>query len=162
MLKVRVVEIVLMFFALWWSTQRFGMMGTIITAVAFLILDRIIEALRAWTIVGVKLSDWHLFKDWIKFAFAAAAAGLAIFLLHPYALSLAASGSHLFNPTRINLTPLYALMICGVVFGLVYVALLILLGALTQKEIASAKGIWRRVRSLWRGEPILEETLARK
>ena len=162
MLKVRAVEIVLMFFALWWSTQRFGMMGTIITAVAFLILDRTIEALRAWTIVGVKLSDWHLFKDWVKFAFAAAVAGLAIFLLHPYALSLASSGSHFFNPARINLTPFYALMMCGVVFGLIYTALLVLLGALTQKEIASAQEIWRRVKSLWRGEPILEEPLAGK
>ena len=162
MLKVRAVEIITLFLVLWQVTPRFGMMGTIITAVTFLILDRTIEALRAWTIVGVKLSDWRLFKDWVKFAFAAAVAGLAIFLLHPYALSWAASVSHLFNPARLKLTPFYALIMCGVVFGLIYAALLVLSGALTQKEIASVQEIWKRVKTMWRSEPILEEPLAGK
>jgi O-antigen/teichoic acid export membrane protein len=160
MLKVRVAEILLMFCALWWSTTRYGMMGTIITAVAFLIFDRAIEAFRAWTIAGATLQDVGLLRDWLKIAVSALLAGLAIFLAHPFALAWSARLAGVLRPFRADPTPLYTILLCGAVFVFIYISLLVLLKTPTPGERAALANLPRRVKSLWRRPATLEEPLA--
>ncbi len=51
--KVRAATIVVLFGALWLATSRFGLVGAITVMVAATAADRVVEALKAWSIVGV-------------------------------------------------------------------------------------------------------------
>jgi O-antigen/teichoic acid export membrane protein len=147
MLKVRLAEIVCLFFALWWATRAFGMMGTIITAVSFIILDRAIEAFRAWSITGATFADARLFKDWLKIGLAAALAGLATFFARPF---LAAS------------KPLITLCLCGILFAIAYAGLFAAFGTLTPHEHALINRYVRRAKNLGRRDTRVEEPVTGK
>jgi O-antigen/teichoic acid export membrane protein len=143
MLKVRVVELAALFFALWWSTVKFGMHGTIVVAVAFLILDRVIEAARAWTIVGIRWRDAALLRDWIKIGAAAALAGVASQLVHHW-ITLPKAWQEL--------------LLCGAIYALVYAALLLAFNTLTPQERHDLARLRQRARAFWRGENSLGES----
>src|SRR5207249_5245539 len=107
LLKVRSVTVVLLFIALWFGTMRFGLVGAIAIMVGFSLADRFVETAKAWSIIGVKWRDAVLLRDVGKVAVAAGCAGLAAYLCR----------SAIINT---GLKPLVALVVCGSVFGGVY------------------------------------------
>jgi O-antigen/teichoic acid export membrane protein len=136
LLKVRAVTIVVLFAALWFGTKYFGLVGAISAMVAMSVLDRLIEAGKAWSIVGVTRRDVVLLKDVGKVALAAATAGASTAFVR-----LLMSGTR----------PFIVLAVCGVVFGCAYLALVWLLGVPTDKERALVRGkIESAQRLAWR------------
>jgi O-antigen/teichoic acid export membrane protein len=136
LLKVRAVTIVLLFCALWFATSRYGLVGAITVMVCASAADRLVEAFKAWSIVGVTRRDAVLLKDVGKIGVAAVAAGGA-----------AAAARLLVAGAR----PFYVLLACGVVFGCVYVALVFALGVPTAEERGMARGKLGAVQRLrWR------------
>jgi O-antigen/teichoic acid export membrane protein len=138
LLKVRAVTIVLLFAALWLATDRYGLPGAIAVMVCASVADRVVEALKAWSIVGVTGRDAVLLKDLGKIALAAAGAACA------------AAGVRLFVA---GARPFYVLAACGVVFGVAYLALLLALGVPTpeERELVRGKlGLLQRLRLLLR------------
>jgi O-antigen/teichoic acid export membrane protein len=125
LLKVRAVTVFLLFAALWYATTRFGLMGAITAMACANVLDRLVEAFKAWSIVGVTRRDAPLLKDVGKVALAAAvAAGLAA------VARLVVLGAR----------PFFVLAVCGTVFGCAYVALVWLLGVPTAEERETLRG----------------------
>jgi O-antigen/teichoic acid export membrane protein len=125
LLKVRAVTILLLFGALWLATDRFGLLGAVAAMVAASVADRLIEAFKAWSIVGVTRRDVGLLKDVGKVGVAAAAAAC-----------VTAAARLLFAGAR----PFYVLAACGAVFGCVYLALLLALGVPTAEEREMVRG----------------------
>jgi O-antigen/teichoic acid export membrane protein len=142
--KVRAATIVVLFAALWLATSRFGLVGAITVMVSATVADRLVEALKAWSIVGVTRRDIGLLKDVGKIALAAAAAGGAA-----AAVRLLMAGAR----------PFFVLAACGLVFGAAYVALVWLLRVPTAGERealrAKAEGALRLI--WWRraADPVL-------
>lgn len=125
LLKVRAVTIVLLFAALWFATDRFGLVGAITVMVCASAADRLIEAFKAWSIVGVTRRDAWLLKDVGKIGLAAASAACAA-----AAVRLLVVGAR----------PFLMLAACGVVFGCAYLALVWLLGVPTPDEREALRG----------------------
>ncbi|HEX6183672.1 MAG TPA: oligosaccharide flippase family protein [Pyrinomonadaceae bacterium] len=121
LLKVRVVTVLLLFPALWFGTQRFGLVGAITIMVAFSLADRFVETAKAWSIVGVKWRDAALLKDLWKVAAASAVAGVAAALTRE---AFSAGGAR----------PFAVLAASGAAFGAVYLAAVALLGFVTPGE----------------------------
>jgi O-antigen/teichoic acid export membrane protein len=125
LLKVRAVTIILLFAALWFASARFGLLGAITVMVCASVADRLVEAFKAWSIVGVTWRHASLLKDVGKVALASAgAAALA------EVARLLASGAR----------PFFVLALCGAVFGCAYVALVFLLGVPTARERGAVRG----------------------
>jgi O-antigen/teichoic acid export membrane protein len=125
LLKVRAVTIVLLFCALWLATGRFGLIGAITVMACASVADRLVEAFKAWSIVGVTRRDAHLLKDVGKIGLAAATAACVT------------AGVRLFVA---GARPFYVLAVCGVVFGCAYLALLFALGVPTAEERGVVRG----------------------
>ena len=119
LLKVRAVTIVVLFFCLWFGTQYFGLVGAISAMVFVNVSDRLIEAFKAWRIVGVRWNDIVLLKDVGKIGVATMAAG-----------SLAAVARLFMEGER----PLLVLVLCSLAFGCAYLALIWLLAVPTTEE----------------------------
>jgi O-antigen/teichoic acid export membrane protein len=137
LLKVRSVTVVLLFPALWFGTQRFGLVGAISIMVAFSVADRFVETAKAWSIVGVRWRDAALLKDLWKVAAASAAAGVASALARE---AFASGGAR----------PFVVLAASGVTFGAVYLAAVALLGVVTPGERDEVR---RRLEALQRRAP---------
>ena len=138
MLKVRAGLVVGMVFALWWSTASFGYVGAIAVMVGVHVLDRLIMMSKACRTLGVTWRDAVLLKDLRKIAVAVAISALACGLT---------------RHTLLDARPFFSLLICGVVFALVYVACLIFSGTISAGErelvkryAAQAAAIFRRKR----------------
>ena len=142
LLKVRSVTVVLLFLALWFGTQRFGLVGAISIMVFFSLADRFVETWKAWRIVGVTWRDAALLKGLWRAALAAAAAGALAALARAGAVSGGAR-------------PLVVLAACAGVFGLVYLPAALLLGVVTPEERAAVRGrLWALQRyTPWRRVP---------
>jgi O-antigen/teichoic acid export membrane protein len=121
LLKVNAVQLVLLFLALWYGTLYTGLVGAISIMVAFSIANRLIQAWKAWSIVGVKWRDAALLKDMGKVAAAAAVAGVSTALARAVFVTAEAR-------------PLVVLAACAAVFGVVYVAAVALLGVVEPGE----------------------------
>ncbi|HEY0174074.1 MAG TPA: oligosaccharide flippase family protein [Pyrinomonadaceae bacterium] len=121
LLKVRTVTVLLLFPALWFGTQRFGMVGAISIMVAFSLADRFVETAKAWSIVGVRWRDAALLKDFWKVAAASALSGGAAALVRGGAM---AGGAR----------PSVVLAASGLSFGAVYVVAMALFGVVTPGE----------------------------
>jgi O-antigen/teichoic acid export membrane protein len=119
LLKVRAVTVILLFGALWFATSRFGLLGAITAMACANILDRLIEAFKAWRIVGVTRRDAPLLKDVGKVALASA---------------LAAGLTAVARLVMLGARPFFVLAVCGIVFACAYVALVWLLGVPTAEE----------------------------
>ena len=119
LLKVRAAAVFVLFAALWFGTRYFGLVGAISAMVFMSVLDRLVEACKAWSIVGVTRRDVVLLKDVGKVGAAAAAAA-----------ALAAGVRLLMAGSR----PFAVLAVCGVVFGCAYLALVWLLRVPTAQE----------------------------
>jgi O-antigen/teichoic acid export membrane protein len=119
LIRLRVVLCVLLIAGLWFGTTRFGMVGAISAVVLVGVIERIVMAVRFGRVLGVSRKDLVLLKDIGKLAIAAAAAGLVAegvrFLLR-------------------DAKPLVILIVCGMVFSLVYLCAVLLAGILTPEE----------------------------
>jgi O-antigen/teichoic acid export membrane protein len=104
---------------LWLGTSYFGILGAISAVVIVRLIDRTISAVRFGGILGVGRRHLVLLKDLGKLALAAAVASL-----------LTAGVRLLFLHAR----PLIVLLICGVVFSLIYLDGVLLSGVLTAEE----------------------------
>ena len=119
LIRLRIFTCTLLVAGLWFGIARFGTMGAITTVVVVSVTDRTISAIRFGRILGVGWKDITLFKDVGKLAVAAAAAGVAAAAVR---LPLLAA------------RPLVTLLVCGVVFSLVYLAAVLLAGVVTPEE----------------------------
>ena len=119
MMKVRVAIIAVLSVALWFGTRRFGLIGAITVVVLFNVIERCFIAAKLGRVLGVTWRDAGLLKDMGKLAVAAGAAGVVALTVRSYGLGA---------------SPLILLAACGVVFTLVYVAIALLFGVLTQQE----------------------------
>jgi O-antigen/teichoic acid export membrane protein len=124
LLKVRAVTIVVLFTCLWFGTQYFGLVGAISAMVLVNIGDRLIEAFKAWRIVGVRWQDIVLLRDVGKVGLAAVAAGFLAAVVRLFTL-----GGQ----------PLLVLVLCSVAFGCAYLAFIWLFAVPTNEERAALR-----------------------
>jgi O-antigen/teichoic acid export membrane protein len=142
LLKVRSVTVVLLFLALWFGTLRTGLVGAISIMVAFSLADNFIETFKAWSIVGVTWRDAALLKGVGKVALAAGAAGVLTALARAVLVGAEAR-------------PLVVLAACAAVFGVVYVAAVLLLGVIKPGERDALRRHFEALQRLtpWRRVP---------
>ena len=119
LIRLRVALCALLTAGLWFGTTRFGLVGAISAVVLVGVTERTVMAIRFGRILGVTRKDLVLLKDIGKLAIAAAAAGL-----------VAEGVRLLLRGTK----PLIVLMVCGVVFSLVYLCAIWLARILTPEE----------------------------
>jgi O-antigen/teichoic acid export membrane protein len=119
LIRLRVALCVLLTAGLWFGTTRFGLVGAISAVVMTGVTERIVMAVRFGRILGVSRKDIGLLKDIGKLAIAAAAAALV------------AAGVRIL---LLGAKPLVILMVCGVVFSLVYLCSVWLAGVPTPEE----------------------------
>src|ERR1044072_4017389 len=135
LLKVRAVTIILLFAGLWFATARFGLLGAITVMACANVLDRLVEAFKAWSIVGGTRRDASLFKDVGKVALGGA---------------IAARLAALARLVVVGARPFFVLAVCGIVFGCAYVALVWLLGVPTAGERETVRGkVGGALRLVW-------------
>lgn len=140
--KLYLVLIVLLFALLWLGTSRFGLIWAISVVVGVSIIGRAATWIKIGSVLGIRLRDIALLKDVGKIAIAAAVSAV---------VTLAARS--VFS----GLAPLGMLVVCAMVFGLVFLAGVWLLGLPTIEERGYFK---KQVSRLWKpvpksiGEPV--------
>lgn len=127
MLKARLFLLGPLCLALWWGTTRAGLLGTAAAAIFFMIIDRMVEAGRAWIVAGGTWRDLPRLRVGVRIAMAATAAGAATAAVH------AALG---------DVKPLYHLAIGGGALAVVYGLVLIVSGALEPGEKELLRSYW--------------------
>jgi O-antigen/teichoic acid export membrane protein len=125
LIRLRVVLSVLLVAGLYFGTSLFGPVGAISAVVLITVAERIVTAIRFGRILGVGRKDIVLLVDIGKLALAAAASGLVT------------EGVRLLLR---DAKPLLVLIVCGTIFSLVYLCVVLLAGVLTPEE----KGLVRR------------------
>lgn len=121
LIKVRIVLVALLLLILWQGAPRLAPVGIIAVAVTFYILDRLIEAHKAFRVAGATWRDLPLLADLGKTALAATVGGLAAAVL---------------RSALIGQRPFWILLACGLLFTSVYAACLWVSGALAESEKA--------------------------
>jgi O-antigen/teichoic acid export membrane protein len=119
LIRLRIFTCALLVAGLWFGIARFGPVGAITAVVAVSVIERTITAIRFGRILGVGRSDIGLLKDVGKLAIAAAVAG---------------SVTAVVRLPLLGARPLIVLMVCGVVFVIVYVGAVLLEGIMTPEE----------------------------
>jgi O-antigen/teichoic acid export membrane protein len=119
LIRLRILMCVLLVAGLWYGTARFGPVGAIWTVIIVTTMERTITAIRFGRILGVGWKDIGLVKDVGKLAIAAAAAGLVTAAV---------------RMPLLGLKPIFILIICGIVFSLVYLGAVLLAGVVTPEE----------------------------
>jgi O-antigen/teichoic acid export membrane protein len=119
LIRLRIVLCVLLTAGLWFGISRFGLLGAISAVVLVSVTERVVMAVRFGHILGVSKKDLVLLKDIGKLAIAAAVSGLVT------------AGVRLL---LLNYKPIVILMVCGMVFSLVYLGAVWLAGVLTPEE----------------------------
>jgi O-antigen/teichoic acid export membrane protein len=119
LLKLRVALIVALVAALWFGTERLGLVGTIAVVVFVALAERLVTAIRMGRIVGLTHRDLHLLKGVGKAA---------------VATITAAAATAFARSSVTHMAPLRVLLVCGAVFALAYLAGVHLTGALTAQE----------------------------
>ncbi|MBA3804141.1 MAG: oligosaccharide flippase family protein [Acidobacteria bacterium] len=130
LLKARIITLSVLVLALWYGTQRFGMLGAITIAIGINVVERLIVTLKVKRHLGVTGGDLPLFKDMGKLLVAAILAGLGA-----SAARLLLAGS----PAWV------VLFVCGGIFLFIYLAAIPLLGILKDEE----HQMIRRVAAEW-------------
>lgn len=124
LIRVRVVLVAVLFIALTFGTNYFGLTGAIGAVVAVSVAERLITAIKSGNILGVTARDFLLLKDVGKLAAAAIAAGLVTAALR-----------WLIQGAR----PIIILSLCGGFFLLTYIAAIVAMGVLTSEERKAIK-----------------------
>jgi O-antigen/teichoic acid export membrane protein len=130
MVKLHGILLVCMAVALALSIGRFGLIGAITLMVVFTCIGRAATVMKVIQILDVRIHDVMLYVDVVKIGAAAAVAGLATTMTR----SLTS-----------GLDPLFALVVCGVCFGIVYVSVMLIAGVVTPEERSVALSYIRRV-----------------
>jgi hypothetical protein len=115
LLRIRIALFVVLFFALWWATARFGPVGSISVVVVIGLLERVWMTALFARVLRFRREHLVYFRDIIKLAASAAAA---------------AAASALVRSLLQGSKPVVILAVCGVVFVMAYAACVYLLGAL--------------------------------
>ena len=140
--KLYLVLAVLLFALLWVGTSRFGLLWAISVVVVVSIIGRAATWIKIGSMLGIRLRDAALLKDVGKIAIAAAVAAIVTAFVRS-----AVSG----------LLPISMLVVCAIVFGVVFLAGVLLLGLPTIEERAYFR---KQVSRVWRpalktvGEPV--------
>jgi O-antigen/teichoic acid export membrane protein len=130
LLKVRLLTIVVLFVGLWFGTKYFGLLGAITVMVSVNLVDRLIEGAKACSIVNVRWRDVRLLKDVGKLAVAALAAGSLTAIVRMFVLGQ---------------RPFVVLVICGLVFSLLYAIFVMALSIPTIEEREKIRGAFASV-----------------
>lgn len=120
LLRVRAILLGGLFVALWFWTERVGLVGVISLVVITNLLERVAIAVRCGKALGMTRRDIPLFKDLGKLACAASSAALVVLVVRSLTVG--------------SVPPFLVLCICGASFGLVYLAAILLLGILSPDE----------------------------
>ena len=140
--KLYAALVVLLFAALWVGTSRFGLIWAISVVVGVNIIGRAATWIKIGSVLSIRLRDIKLLKDVGKVAIAAATAAVITALMRALLHGLA---------------PIGMLVICALVFGVIFLAGILLLGLPTIEERTYFK---RQLSRLWRpplktvGEPV--------
>lgn len=124
LIRLRIVLGVLLTAGLWFGTTRFGPVGAISAVVLVGVVERTVMSIRFGRILGVTRKDIVLLKDVGKLALAAAAAGLVT-----AAVRLPLRGAK----------PIVVLMVCGIVFSLIYLGGILVAGVATPEEMGMVR-----------------------
>lgn len=119
LIKTRVVLLVLLLACLWFTTQRFGIIGAIASMVCVNAIERVVIARRVTQTLGLTRRDFSLFKDIGKLFLAVTASSLITALVRS-----------LMNGAK----PFSMLFFCGLTFLFVYLLMIWLIGILTPDE----------------------------
>jgi len=141
--KLYLALVALLFAALWAGTSRFGLIWAISVVVGVGIIGRFITWLKIGHILHIRWRDVRLLKDVGKIAIAAGVAGLLTAFV---------------RSSLDGLQPLSMLVVCAAVYGLVFLAGVVLSGLPTVEERLYLRKQFSR---LWRphlktvGEPVI-------
>lgn len=141
LIRVRVVLLALLALALWLGVRSFGLVGAISAVVLVNLVERLVIVFKMGRVLGLQWQDLSLLKDVWKIAFAAVAAGLTALL----ARSLMS-----------GIRPFFVLLVSGIFFSTVYLALALLLKVLTTNEREQLRGKLSSMRRLTSGKRIVE------
>ena len=117
--KLYAALVVLLFIALWMGTRRFGLIWAISVVVIVNIIGRTATWIKIGSVLSIRLRDVALLKDAGKIAIAAATAAV----ITAFVRSLV----H-------GLMPIGMLIVCAIVFGVIFLAGILLLGLPTIEE----------------------------
>ena len=134
--KLYAVLVVLLFIALWLGTSRFGLIWAIAVVVGVNIIGRTATWIKIGSLLSIRLRDLALLRDVGKIAIAATTA--AVFT------AVVRSLVH-------GLVPIGMLSVCAMVFGIIFLAGILLLGLPTLEERTYFKRQWSRL-----GRPALK------
>lgn len=140
--KLYLALVALLFALLWLGTSRFGLIWAISVVVAVSIIGRAATWIKIGSMLSIRLRDVVLLKDVGKIGVAALVAAIVTAIVRT-----AVSG----------LLPISMLVVCATVFGVVFLAGILLLGLPTIEERAYFRKLVARV---WRpalkpvGEPV--------
>jgi len=118
-LKLRVALFVLGILGLWFGIFYFGLVGAIGVVVAINFIERVAIAIKFNSILGITRRDLMLLKDVAKLGVAAFSAGLVTLLVHSFITAA---------------QPLVILLVCGLIFALVYITAILVLRVPTSEE----------------------------
>ena len=119
LIRLRVMLGLLLVAGLWFATTRFGAVGSITVVVGVTLIERVATAIRFGRILGVNRNDIFLLADVGKVAILSAVAALATALVR--------------LPIR-DRKPFLVLVVCSLVFGLIYLGGVLLTGVATKEE----------------------------
>jgi O-antigen/teichoic acid export membrane protein len=119
LLKLRIVMFFFLIVGLWYGSMQFGMIGAVATLVMIGAFERLALLVKFGRVLNVTKHDLVLFKDVGKLALAAAIAGITSAFVRSFLLGL---------------KPFVVLVVCGIVFALVYLAAILLLKIITGEE----------------------------
>ena len=129
--KLYAALVVLLFIALWLGTSRFGLIWAVSVVVVVNIIGRTATWIKIGNVLSIRLRDVALLKDAGKIAIAAATAAV----ITAFVRSLV----H-------GLIPIGMLIVCAIVFGVIFLAGILLLGLPTLEERSYFKRLWSRLR----------------
>lgn len=124
LLRVRAVMLFVLAAGLWFGVARFGLLGAVGTIVLVSVVERLATAAKVWRVLGVSRRDVPLFKDVLKIAVAAVAAGAVAALV---------------RALMPGVKPFFALAATGVAFGAVYLAGVLLLKVVSPEEFETVR-----------------------
>jgi len=140
--KLYLALVVLLFALLWVGTSRFGLIWAISVVVAVSVIGRAATWIKIGSMLSIRLRDVALLKDVGKIGVAALVAAIVTAIAR----------------TAVSwLLPISMLVVCAIVFGVVFLAGILLLGLPTIEERAYFR---KQVARVWRpalktvGEPV--------
>jgi hypothetical protein len=142
--KLYAALVALLFIALWLGTGRYGLIWAISVVVSVNIIGRTATWIKIGSILGIRLRDITLLKDVGKIAIAAATAAVITAFVRTVIHGLGAFGM---------------LVVCATVFGVIFLAGILMLGLPTIEERSYFK---RQLSRVWRPAlKTVEEPVAR-